>query len=59
MDLGCYDQELYKRPNEVERLIRRLRGYRRFSRFDKLDTLFTGFILLALIYDALRSVYTP
>ena len=55
-----YDRELYKRRNEVERLIRRLKGYRRvFSRFDKLDALFTGFILLALIYDALRSVNTP
>ena len=50
-----YDRELYKRRNEVERLFRRLKGFRRvFSRFDKLDALFLGFILLALIYDALR-----
>ena len=50
-----YDRELYKRRNEVERLIRRLKGYRRvFSRFDKLDSLFTGFILPALIHDAIR-----
>ncbi len=55
-----YDQELYKRRNEVERLIRRLKGFRRvFSRFDKLDALFTAFILSALIFDALRSVNTP
>ena len=55
-----YDKELYKRRNEVERLFRRLKGFRRiFSRFDKLDVLFLGFILLALIFDALRSVNTP
>ena len=49
-----YDKELYKRRNEVERLFRRLKGFRRiFSRFDKLDVLFLGFILVALIFDAL------
>ena len=49
-----YDKELYKRRNEVERLFRRLKGFRRiFSRFDKLDVLFLGFIMLALIFDAL------
>ena len=32
-----YDQELYQRRNEVERLFRRLKGFRRiFSRFEKL-----------------------
>ena len=37
------------------RLFRRLKGFRRiFSRFEKLDTLFLGFILFALIFDALR-----
>ena len=41
----AYDRELYKRRNEVERLIRRLKGFRRvFSCFDKLDALFIGFI---------------
>jgi transposase len=50
-----YDRVLYRRRNEVERLFRRLKGYRRvFSRFDKLDALFTGFIVLALIVEALR-----
>ena len=49
-----YDKELYKRRNEVERLLRRLKGFRRiFSRFDKLDKLFLGFIMVALIFDAL------
>ena len=57
---GRYDRELYKRRNEVERLFRRLKRFRRvFSRFDKLDALFPGFILSALIYDALSSVNTP
>ena len=50
-----YDQETYKRRNGIERLFRRLKGCRRvFSRFDKLDALFLGFILFALIVDALR-----
>jgi len=50
-----YDRVVYRRRNEIERLFRRLKGYRRvFSRFDKLDVLFTGFIVLALIVEALR-----
>jgi len=50
-----YDRVLYRRRNEIERLFRRLKGYRRiFSRFDKLDVLFAGFILFALIVQALR-----
>ena len=55
-----YDQALYKRRNEIERLFRRLKGYRRvFSRFDKLDVVFVGFITFALIIETLRSVNTP
>ena len=55
-----YDQVLYKRRNEIERLFRRLKGYRRvFSRFDKLDVVFLGFITFALITETLRSVNTP
>lgn len=50
-----YDQEMYKRRNEVERLFRRLKGFRRiFSRFEKLDVMFIGFITFALIVEALR-----
>ena len=50
-----YDRTLYRRRNEIERLFRRLKGYRRvFCRFDKLDVLFMGFIVLALIVEALR-----
>ena len=50
-----YNQELYKRRNEVERLFRRLKGFRRiFSRFEKLDIIFLGFIVFVLIVDALR-----
>ena len=50
-----YDRQIYKRRNEVERLFRRLRGYRRiFTRYEKLDALFLGFILFALIFEALR-----
>ena len=54
-DPWIYDRELYKRRNEVERLFRRLKGFRRiFSRFEKLDVIFLGFIVFALIFDALR-----
>ncbi len=50
-----YDREMYKRRNEIERLFLRLKDYRRiFSRFEKLGALFPGFILFALIADALR-----
>ena len=56
-----YDRLAYRRRNEIERLFRRLKGYRRvFCRFDKLDVLFMGFIVLALIVEALRiSVNRP
>ena len=55
-----YDEELYKRRNEVERLFRRMKGFRRiFTRYDKLDELYIGFILFGTIFDALRSVNRP
>ena len=55
MDPWEYDRQIYKRRNEVERLFRRLKGYRRiFTRYEKLDALFLGFILFALIFEALR-----
>ena len=52
---------IYRRRNQIERLFRRLKAYRRvFCRFDKLDVLFLGFIVLALIVEALRvSVNRP
>ena len=50
-----YDQVMYRRRNEIERLFRRLKGFRRiFSRFEKLDVMFTAFIHFALIVEALR-----
>jgi transposase len=50
-----YDRVLYRQRNQIERLFRRLKGYRRvFSRFDKLDVMFAGFVLFALIVEALR-----
>jgi len=55
-----YDRQMYKRPNEVERLFHRLKGFRRiFCRFDKLDVVFAFFIRFALIIDELNSVNTP
>lgn len=60
-NLWEYDRVIYRRRNEIERLFRRLKSYRRvFCRFDKLDALFTGFIVFALIIEALRiSVNRP
>ena len=55
VDTWEYDSQIYKRRNEIERLFRRLKGYRRiFTRYEKLDALFLGFILFALIFEALR-----
>ena len=48
-----YDQVMYRKRNEVERLFRRLKGFRRiFSRCDKLDVVFLSFIHFALIFEA-------
>ena len=50
-----YDREMCKRRSEIERLFRRLKGFRRiFPRFEKLDVLFSGFIVFALVVDAVR-----
>jgi transposase len=55
-----YDQEMYMKRNEVERLLPRIKGFRRiFSRFDKLDTVFRFFINFSLIVDNLISVNRP
>ena len=53
-------QKLGPRRNEVERLVRRLKGYRRvFTHYDKLDVIFLASITVAVIHDILRSVNTP
>lgn len=50
-----YDRALYRRRNEIDRLLRRLKSFRRiFSRFDKLDVMFLAFLHLALSVEALR-----
>lgn len=50
-----YDRELYKQRNEIERFFRRLKAFRRvFTRYEKLDVLFLGFVVFALIIDALK-----
>ena len=55
IDPWVYDEELYKKRNEVERLFRRLKGFRRvFTRFDKLDAVFRGFIVFTLIVMAIK-----
>ena len=49
------DKAKYRRRNEVERLIGRLKRYRKlFTRYDKLDVVFSFFIHLAIIVEALR-----
>lgn len=57
LDPWEYNQELYKKRNEIERLFRTLKGFRRiFSRFEKLDVVFLAFLYFALIVEALRVV---
>lgn len=52
-----YDEALYRRRNEIERLFRRLKGFRRiFSCFDKLDVMLIAFIHFARIVEALRPM---
>jgi len=52
-----WDRQMYKRRNGFERLFRWLESFRRvFPHFDKL---FLGFISLAPVFDALRSVNMP
>jgi len=56
LDPWEYDQELYKKRNEVEGLFSRRKEFRRiFSRWDKLDRMFSAFGFLVLIVDSLRS----
>ena len=50
-----YDEELYKKRNEVERFFRRYKRYRRIcTRYDKLDVMFITYFIFALIYDAIK-----
>lgn len=50
----------HKRPNEIKRLFRRLKGFRRiFSRFEKLDLMFSAFVHIALIMEMIKSINTP
>ena len=52
-----YDKELYKWRNTVERFFLRIKRFRKiFTRYDKLDIIFSGFILFAMIIDAINSV---
>lgn len=49
-----YDRKLYKRRNTVERFFLRIKRFRKiFTRYDKLDVIFSGFILFAMIIDAI------
>jgi Transposase and inactivated derivatives len=50
-----YDEDLYKKRNEVERLFMRLKRVRRvFTRYDILDAIFRGFITFAFIVDSFK-----
>ena len=47
-----YNNELYKRRNEVERFFLRIKRFRRiFTRYDKLDLMYLGNLTLAMIFD--------
>ncbi|MFC6839315.1 IS5 family transposase [Xanthomonas theicola] len=49
-----YNREMYKRRNEVEGLLRRLKGDRWiFSRLEKLDVMFLRFLSFVLVVDGL------
>jgi hypothetical protein len=50
-----YDRTIYKKRNEIERLLRGTMGFRRiFSRFETLEVLFLAFLSFVLIVEALR-----
>jgi len=56
----AHDAELYKKRNEVERFLRRLKTYRAVAtRYDKLDLMFSASIWIACICILLRSVNMP
>jgi transposase len=49
----AYDEELYKRRNEVERLFRRLKGFRCvFTRYEKLYRMFAAYGKLPILGNA-------
>ena len=55
-----YDKTIYKRPNEIERLFRRLKGFRRiFSRFEKLDRMFSACVHIALTMEMIKNINSP
>ena len=50
-----YDPLLYRRRNEIERLLRLIQGFRRvFCRFEKPDVMYMGFIQPALAYLSIK-----
>ena len=50
MEMRCYDAELYKTRNLIERFIGYLKRYRRvFSRYDKLAVRYLGFVYFATV----------
>ena len=49
-----YDKQIYKRRNEIERYILRIKRFRKvFTRYDKLDVVYIGVICFAMIVDGL------
>jgi transposase len=49
-----YDQKLYRKRNQIERLFKGIKDWRRtFTRYDKLGMMFAAFITVALIAEAL------
>ena len=51
------DHELYKLRNEVERMLRRLKGCRRIhTRFDKLDAMLLGFLNFAVVVEMIYDL---
>ena len=51
----AYDQEHYRQPNRIERLVGRLKQFRAVAtRYDKLDAIFGGLVVLCLAGIAFR-----
>jgi transposase len=55
LDPWPFDTELYKRRNEIERLIGRIKPLRRVSTwYNKTDLMLSAFVSVAFIADQLR-----
>ena len=51
-----YDEKIYRKRNEIERLFHHLKNFRRIAtRYDKLDIVFRSFVAFGLVMLSLRN----